>query len=548
MIGSRVETTTVLQRCGLTVLWLYLVAPLLIQAAMGGLREFTDVLSLMMTAVSLLWVAVGHFSVRRPFLLHLALAPLYVTTTLDLFILNTFGARLTSGYVNVALSNRPDTSEFLWTYLRPELLVLIAFLIIYPTGLYLVRGMRTASSPRLALVAASAIAGIYGLALSHFMIADKNLKSTFLDLAAHETSVPLGVIFQTGVALNIHGEFREAIAHRAGYKFGASKPASAEDEIYVWVVGESARAANWSLFGYARDTSPRLRSTPGIIAFPDMMTTAPHTSMAVPSMLSLQSISNWQQVLAEKSVVSAFNEAGFTTYWLSTQDADEFAGIIPQIASEAAKVRYFNQTYDGVFVDQVRTILRNAPWGSGCRILIVLHTKGSHFDYARRYPSDFAHFGTPHGTRRDKIIDTYDNSILYTDWVLASLIGLLSERGSISALLYASDHGENLLDDSRQLLGHAMGTKYDLSSAAFLWLSGELRQRHPDWVANAERNSKAPLSLSNLPHSMLELAGIQAPALNPRMSVFDPGFATETRFQFVRGELLQETDAPGTNR
>jgi len=201
-----------------------------------------------------------------------------------------------------------------------------------------------------------------------------------------------------------------------------------------------------------------------------------------------------------------------------------------------------------VLVAQVRKILDDVPRGSGCRIFIVLHTKGSHFDYQRRYPSEFAHFVTPQGTRRDKIIDTYDNSILYTDWVLANLIGLLSERNAISALVYASDHGENLLDDSRQLLGHAMGTTYDLSSASFLWLSEGLRQRHQDWVSNAERNSISPINLSTLPHSMLELAGIRTPALIPRMSVFDSGFAIGRRYYLVRGELHQETDVPAAAR
>ncbi len=533
-----------LPRVGLTALWLYLSAPLWIQAVMGGLREFTDILFLMTVSVSVCWIALGQFSVRRPLLLHLILAPLYVTTTVDLFLLYTFDARLTSGYVSVALSNRTDTSEFLLTYARPELLMLLAFLVIYPTGLYLIRGLRTTRSVRKSVAAASAIAAIYGLALGHFMIGDKNIKTALLDMAAHETSVPLGVIFQSAVALKLHSDYTEVASHRAGFSFGASKPHSAEDEVYIWVVGESARAANWSLFGYARDTTPRLRSVRGLIAFTNMLTTAPHTSVAVPSMLSLQSISNWPQVLAEKSIVSAFNEAGYSTYWLSTQDADEWAGIIPQLASEAGRVRYFNDVYDGVLLDQVKKILDDAPWGSGCKIFIVLHTKGSHFEYQRRYPSGFARFVTLHGTRRDKIIDGYDNSILYTDWVLGNLIGLLSERSASSALVYASDHGENLLDDSRQLLGHAMATRYDLSSASFVWLSDRLRQRHPDWASNAERNSKSPLSLSNLPHSMLQLAEIQAPELNLRMSVFDPSFEIVRRSYMVRGELHQESEAP----
>ena len=97
---------------------------------------------------------------------------------------------------------------------------------------------------------------------------------------------------------------------------------------------------------------------------------------------------------AQKSVVSAFNEAGFKTYWLSTQDVDGWSGLVPHVAAEAATVRYFSQSFDGVLLNEFREILDKEPRGNS-KLFIVLHTKGSHFDYKRRYPLEFAHFLTP---------------------------------------------------------------------------------------------------------------------------------------------------------
>src|SRR5207344_2356783 len=113
---------------------------------------------------------------------------------------------------------------------------------------------------------------------------------------------------------------------------------------------------------------------------------------------------------------------------------------IPQMAAEAGTVRYFSQSFDGALLNEVREIVDMEPTGNR-KLLIVLHVKGSHFEYDRRYPSEFAHFVTPQGTRRNKIVDAYDNSILYTDWFLSELISMLSSRNTHTALLYASDHG-----------------------------------------------------------------------------------------------------------
>jgi glucan phosphoethanolaminetransferase (alkaline phosphatase superfamily) len=414
--------------------------------------------------------------------------------------------------------------------------------------MYCIRGFVKERAPRLAAASAAALAGAYLLLVNHFILwPSEPIRSVLLDSAAHENSAPLGVIFQSAVALSVRADNDVIRAHRGGFSFGASKPPSSGDEVYVWVIGESSRPKNWSLFGYARNTSPRLGAIPGIITFPDMLTTAPETLIAVPSMLSLRPITDWPGVQAQRSVVSAFNEAGFRTYWLSTQDLDAWAGIVPQIAAEAGTTRYFSQGYDGSMLGEFRRILDSEPPGNR-KLFIVLHTKGSHFNYVHRYPREFAKFDTANPTRRDRIVDTYDNSVLYTDWFLSELISLLSARHTLAALLYASDHGENLLDDDRHLLGHTIGSKYDLSTASFLWLSDELWQRNPDLVANAERHASLPLSLSDLPHSMLHLAGIEAPQRDIRMSVFSASFEPHVRFYLLGGKVLVDQPSSAAKR
>ena len=119
---------------------------------------------------------------------------------------------------------------------------------------------------------------------------------------------------------------------------------------------------------------------------------------------------------------------------------------------------------------------------------------------------------------------------------------MLTNRNGPAALIYASDHGENLLDDDAQLLGHGIGNQYDLRSAAFIWVSRPLRSKLSEMSKNATDNAGARLTLSNLPHSLLDLAGIEVAELDRSMSIFSPTFAERDRWHLVRGSLRSESD------
>jgi hypothetical protein len=115
--------STPMQRLALLALFAYLVSPLAIQAWLGGWPSVGDKLFVFSAVTSLLWLALAYVAAQRPAMMHLLLLPLYVTTAVDLFLLANFGARLSSGYVTILITDKSDMNEFLAAYGLPVALV-----------------------------------------------------------------------------------------------------------------------------------------------------------------------------------------------------------------------------------------------------------------------------------------------------------------------------------------------------------------------------------------------------------------------------------------
>ncbi len=521
------------------LLWAYLFSPLVLELALRGGAERFDRLYVFNLLTSVLWAGLLVTLARRQWLLHWVLAPLYFTTAVDDFLLLTYGARLSSGYIGIVLTDYAEAGEFLMTFALPVAVSAVALAVVYALGLAGLGKAVTVRRPRLAWVCASLLMFAYAGSVGRTIYLGTPPRQAALEAVGKETSVPFGVLFQTALAAYMHVDARELRARRAQFRFGAKKGWSEPGELYVLVVGESSRPHNWGLLGYARDTTPRLAAMPDLIVLRDLLTTSPATSVAVPSMLSLRTIADWPSVQAEKSIVGAFGEAGLKTFWLSAQAADSWGGLIPYLAAEAGYRRYFDRGYDGELLGAFRELLgKHAP---GERMFFVLHTKGSHWRYARRYPAQFARFESPSGNNREQLVGAYDSSVLYTDWLLAEIIATLRARGGAGAVVYASDHGENLLDDPQQLLGHVVGNHYDLPTVGVLWLSPRLRERHADRLAALSENARQPLSLSNIAPTLLDLAGIEAAGLDRAMSLISERFAPKERYYLLHGKLRVET-------
>lgn len=313
----------------------------------------------------------------------------------------------------------------------------------------------------------------------------------------------------------------------------ATHPTDSLPETYVLVIGETARAENFGLYGYSRNTTPRLGADPGLIKFPEAYTQSNTTHKSVPMLLSAACAEDYDRIYREKSIISAFREAGFSTSFISNQRPNHsFIDLFGEEADTCLFLKEQTNADANIHDCDMLNVVREVLDGPRKPRLIVLHTYGSHFKYRERYPRDIARF-TPDmaddvtASNRENLLNAYDNTILYTDFFLHSLIGLLRDNGTPSAMLYTSDHGENIFDDDRALFLHASPrpSAHELHVPLLVWLSDSYRSAYPDVTGSLESNaSRRVLTSASVFHSMLDIAGIATPVLADTLSVASDSF------------------------
>ena len=326
------------------------------------------------------------------------------------------------------------------------------------------------------------------------------------------------------------------------FKFDArSEHSGTAPEVYVMVVGETARAHNFSLYGYPRNTNPLLSKTPGIKAFPNVTTQSNTTHKSVPMLLSVASAEDFERLFHEKGILAAFKEAGFHTVFISNQLPNHsFIDFLGEQADEHYFLKKENALqgnhYDEDLLQKLDEILPKADASSSAhyhyryrKLFVVLHSYGSHFNYQERYPRSFAYFKPDSRSeakpenRRD-LLNAYDNTIRYTDYILHGIIERLQKWEGVqtktdgvydqptSAMLYTSDHGENIFDDDRHLFLHAApkASDYELHVPFIIWTSEGFSKQYPDILkALGENRTKQVQSSLSAFHTMLGIGGIQ---------------------------------------
>jgi len=322
------------------------------------------------------------------------------------------------------------------------------------------------------------------------------------------------------------------------FKFNANQNvALKERQIYVLVIGESARAKNWQLFGYDRKNSPELTKKQNeIIKFSNTVSGGYITAIAVPLIITRATADDYKRVYSEKSVISAYKEAGFKTYWLSNQNDFEKIGMF---ARESDEQFYLPSNY--TFSKNVNLDMELVPYlqkilnKNEKKVFIILHTLGSHYNYAARYPDAYDKFKPSSKTdvinptdysKKEIIINSYDNTILYTDAVISKIIDLIKETNSVSTVTYISDHGEDLFDDERKLSQHinSVPSEYVASIPYFIWSSQAYRTSFTDKIKNFNANKDKPIGSQDLFYTLLDLSSIQYPNIDVTKSLASKTF------------------------
>ena len=309
-----------------------------------------------------------------------------------------------------------------------------------------------------------------------------------------------------------------------------------EAETLVLVIGETSRADNWQLDGYSRKTTPLLTQTKGLTVFTDYMSQSNTTHKSVPILLSLAEADNYDILYHTKGIMQAFREAGYHTVYLSNQQRNHsFIDFLGEQADDCLFLRdsHPDNAYD---TDLLVPLAQKLARQKGKRTFIVLHTYGSHFSYADRYPDDMREFKNDQydGAKREyrpQLINAYDNSICQTDLLLRRIIEQLTAHGGSAAMVYTSDHGEDIFDDARHLFLHAspFPSFWQLHVPLIVWTSPTYRQRHGAITSALDANRHKAAESNSVFHTLLTMGGVTTSYRNDSLSLASPIYTSHRR-------------------
>jgi lipid A ethanolaminephosphotransferase len=307
-----------------------------------------------------------------------------------------------------------------------------------------------------------------------------------------------------------------------------------EKELVILVVGEAARADRFSLNGYERETNPLLKQEKNLINFSNVSSCGTSTAVSVPCMFSMfgKEKYNYDKGISTENVLDVLVHTNEIKVLWRDNNSDS-KGVALRVYYENFRTTDKNPVYDeachecrdeGMLAGLDAYIKHN----KGKDILIVLHMMGNHGPaYYKRYPKEFEKFTPVCKTNQleecspESISNAYDNAILYTDYFLSKVIHFLKHysKDHATAMLYISDHGESLGENSLYLHGlpYFMAPDAQTHVAAMAWLEGVI-EKDID-VKKLRSISDKPFSQDNLFHTLLGIFEVETELYDPKMDI-----------------------------
>lgn len=293
----------------------------------------------------------------------------------------------------------------------------------------------------------------------------------------------------------------------------------------VLVLGESLRADHLRLNGYARQTNPFLSKRNRLISLPHIYSEYTNTNRSLPHILTRADSSNVEIAFTESSFISLFKQCGFSTAWVSNQDpAETYVSFINECdtviyAHPEKSVYNYNNWLDEDLLDYTHKILKK----ESKRNLLILHTIGSHWYYNNHFSKKCELFKPVTQSRiiaqcsPEQIINSYDNTAVYTDYFLNLLFIQLQNKNAI--VVFLSDHGEVLGENGSWL--HAGDNIASKNPACLVWFSDIYAMKYPQKLAALEGNQKKKYRTDFLFHSILDAGNVPSSLIREDLNIFD---------------------------
>lgn len=309
-------------------------------------------------------------------------------------------------------------------------------------------------------------------------------------------------------------EYRQAIKQNNTPRSPIAKDAiftGSDSLLIVLVLGESLRSDHLGINGYHRNTTPLLQNRE-IYTFKQNKSLNTYTASSIPQILTRADKSHPERAYHEKSVISIFKSCGYHTSWLANQIPDYTYSSIAKNCDTYLQFSGHATTYsDIISTDQniLSNLAKHLDINRSKPELLVLHTMGSHWYYNYRCPKEMREFHPITTSRsfsnnsKEEMINSYDNSVLFTDYFIDNTIKHLEDREVI--LIYTSDHGESLGEDDRWL--HAFEHETLYNAACFVWMSELYQERNKKSAALIQNMSKET-NTSAIFHTLLDAGQI----------------------------------------
>jgi glucan phosphoethanolaminetransferase (alkaline phosphatase superfamily) len=301
---------------------------------------------------------------------------------------------------------------------------------------------------------------------------------------------------------------------KTAYDFNVSdnpKYNSNDDELFVLIIGEAARRTALQPYGEKEETTPCLNKfikghPKNIVLFSNAISGSAYTRGSVPTLLSTFDLKDIKHLLDRPSLTKMFNGADCRTLYVTTRPRYTFPNIVSIFQDDARQYTYLTSIkHKGYDLETLPVIEKFIAANRGKKKFIILHLMGSHIKYSMQYPKNEKFFNSG-----NKMIDSYNDSIRYSDKVIQKVVDIVMEYKKPAIILYASDHGENLDDYGDGNYGHGTRelTRFEFEIPFMLYFNNSFLKTYSEQCNAITSQRDVPINQDMISHTLLGLAGI----------------------------------------
>ena len=330
-----------------------------------------------------------------------------------------------------------------------------------------------------------------------------------------------------------------------------------EGETYIIIIGESLNKQHMQIYGYPRQTTPNLSALDSqnkLIKFENVYANHTHTVPVLSLSLTEATQYGGKNYYQSASIVEIYKRAGFQTYWITNQNLlGTWDNLVSIVANQSDKVTAINrsigtttatQKYDESLIPYVEKALRGLDKSNKA---IFVHIIGNHGDYCKRFTKGFEKFsgalpvdifGKNLSTaKKENVINCYDNSVLYNDYVVHEIIKLLASQLGKNALIYFADHADDVISG----LGHNSAKfTFDMTQVPLIfWFSDAFAQAYPTLIAQLNNHKNALFSNDLIYDTLIGWSGIKTANYNAAFDLTSEKYSLpESKAKTLHGKRL----------